>query len=241
PGAGYIETIVPRTTELRKPPVANVDQAAIVFTLRDPDKNLALVDRFLVMVERKGLGIILCLNKCDLLSEEEIAEAVRYYEGSGYRIIPTSAKWSVNLETLRETFAGRTTVLAGQSGVGKSTLLNALIPGAGLSTGELSRKVGRGTHTTRNVRLLRAWGGLVADTPGFTQVELEGLPVRGLADLFPEFRPCEGYCRFDGCLHDREPGCAVKEAVAEGRIDGQRYQHYLEFLSEAREAERNRY
>ncbi len=241
PGQGYIESIGPRTTELWKPPVANVDQAAIVFTLREPAKNLALVDRFLVLAEQKGLGVILCLNKCDLLDDGEIAETVRYYGHPGYRVIPTSAKWSINLDQLGEAFSGRTTVLAGQSGVGKSTLLNAIVPGASLSTGSLSRKAARGTHTTRNVTLLRACGGLVADTPGFTRVELEGLPVRGLADLFPEFRAYEGGCRFDGCLHDREPGCAVKEAVAEGRIDSERYQRYTEFLTEAREAERNRY
>lgn len=238
---GYIEAIRPRRSELRRPPVANIDQAVVVFTLREPQRNLGLVDRFLILAESKGLSAVLCLNKCDLVSEDEVADAVRYYERAGYRVIPTSAKLSMNLEALRDALSGRTSVLAGQSGVGKSTLLNAVVPGAGLVVGEVSRKIHRGTHTTRTVRLLRLGDGLVADSPGFTQLELEGLTPRGLDDLFPEFRTYFGQCRFDGCRHDREPGCAVKAAVESGAVQAERYQHYLEFLGEVREAERNRY
>lgn len=240
-GEGYIEAIEPRRTELKRPPVANVDQAVVVFTLRQPARNYPLVDRFLVLAESQGLAVTLCLNKCDLLSEKEVAEAVRHYGRAGYAVIPTSAKRSMNIDVLRQALAGKVTVLAGQSGVGKSTLLNQVVPGAELVTGELSRKVQRGIHTTRHVRLLATGGGLVADTPGFTHVELDDMPLRDLAGYFPEFHKYEGKCRFAGCLHDQEPDCAVKEAVAAGAIDPERHQHYLDFLAEAREAEKHRF
>ncbi|MHB0885233.1 MAG: ribosome small subunit-dependent GTPase A [Bacillota bacterium] len=240
-GEGYIEVVEPRRVELTRPPIANVDQAVVVFTLVQPDKNYALVDRFLVMAENKGLTVILCLNKCDLVPEDEVSESVRYYRAAGYEVIPVSARAAINLDDLRRALAGKVSVLAGQSGVGKSTILNRVVPGAELVTGGLSRKAQRGTHTTRHVSLLDTGGGLVADTPGFTHIELGEIRPNQLAVDFPEFEKHGGKCRFAGCLHDREPGCAVKEAVAAGAIAAERYQHYLDFLGEARDSEKHRY
>lgn len=240
-GEGYIEGVEPRRVELSRPPVANVDQAVVVFTLVQPDENYALVDRFLVMAEDKGLAVTLCLNKSDLLTQEEVDWAVRYYGQAGYAVIPVSAKRTMNIDGLRAALSGKVSVLAGQSGVGKSTILNRVVPGADLATGGLSRKVQRGTHTTRHVRLLDTGDGLVADTPGFTHIEIGEIRPGQLAIDFPEFEKYDGKCRFTGCLHDREPGCAVKQAVEAGVIAPMRYQHYLEFLAEARESEKHRF
>ncbi len=240
-GEGYIEGVEPRKVELTRPPIANVDQAVVVFTQVQPDKNYALVDRFLVMAEGKGLAVTLCLNKRDLLPDDEVTEAVRYYRAAGYEVIPVSAKQAMNIDALRAALAGKVSVLAGQSGVGKSTILNRLVPGAELVTGGLSRKVQRGKHTTRHVSLLDTGDGLVADTPGFTNIEIGEIRPNELAADFPEFEKYDGKCRFSGCLHDHEPGCAVKEAVAAGAIAPTRYQHYLDFLGEAREAQKHRY
>jgi ribosome biogenesis GTPase len=235
---GVVEEILPRRTELIRPPVANVEQAVIVFAVKHPDPNLALLDRFLVQAQAAGVAPVICFNKIDLADAAEL-NIVNHYKPAGHPIARVSAKTGINLDDLREILRGRITVLAGPSGVGKSSLLNALQPGLGLETGGISRKLKRGRHTTRHVELIPlAGGGLVADTPGFSSMFLPPMRREELAGYFPEFGVYEPQCRFAGCLHHREPGCAVKEAVVQGQISSLRYQHYLDLLTEVIEAER---
>ncbi|MCL5047092.1 MAG: ribosome small subunit-dependent GTPase A [Actinobacteria bacterium] len=233
--SGVIEEILPRVTALTRPPVANVDQAVVVFTARSPELNLPLLDRFLVLVEAAGLDVVLCLNKVDLLEPGRADAVLGPYRAVGYRAVGTSALTGEGVDDLRPLLSGKVSVLAGQSGVGKSRLLNALVPGADLRTGELS-SIQRGTHTTRHVELLEVGsgetGGLVADSPGFSFLELNHIEKGELASLFPEMRELGPDCRFSGCLHYQEPDCVVKEAVEEGRIAAARYEHYRQFLAE---------
>jgi len=239
-GTGVIEGVLPRKSQLVRPPVANVDQVICVFSARQPVLNLSLVDRMLVQAEKEQLAAVLCLNKIDLLDQEEVEEVEAHYRPAGYPVLPTSARFGVGIEELRSRLEGKISVLAGQSGVGKSRLLNALQPGLQLRTGELSRKVGRGRHTTRHVELLFiAPGGWVADTPGFSVLEpAAGMAAEELGGCFPEIKKHATGCRFSNCLHRHEPQCAVKEAVEEGNIPYQRYEHYLQILQEIEELER---
>ncbi len=241
-GRGVIEEILPRKVELKRPPVANVDQTVIVFSLIQPDLDLRLVDRLVVLSEGCGLEVLLCLNKIDLVDQAEVAQVVSWYQEVGYRVVSTSAKTGFGLTDLESELAGKVSVLAGQSGTGKSSLLNGLLPGLSLRTGEVSEKLGRGRHTTRHVQLLSlTGGGLVADTPGFSRLDLPDLTPVELTNLFVDLREHASRCRFSGCIHDREPSCAVKEAVEGGTLLEWRYRHYLDFLHELQEREENRY
>ncbi|MCL6449817.1 MAG: ribosome small subunit-dependent GTPase A [Acetobacteraceae bacterium] len=241
-GTGVIESVRPRKNRLVRPPVANVDQAVVVYTLREPEANPSLVDRLLVLVSCAGVEPLLCLNKIDLLSGEEVQASLDYYRGLGYYALATSAREGLGLENLAPRLSGRVSVFCGQSGVGKSTLLNALRPGLRLRTAELSPRGGRGRHTTRGCELLELdRDALVVDTPGFTALELRGVERRELVGHLPEMAPYLGACRFPDCLHDVEPGCAVKEAVEEGRVPRLRYQSYLEMLREIKAQEARRY
>ena len=245
-GGGVIEDILPRTTVLVRPPVANVDQAIVVFTIKRPDLNPPLLDRFLVVAERAGLRPVLCLNKVDLTTPDEVERMRQTYLPAGYEVLPVSAKIGQGLDRLRAHIGDHVSVLAGPSGVGKSTLLNALVPGLSLRTGEVSAKIQRGTHTTRHVELVRVEGlgaiaGAVADTPGFTGVDVENLAPADLAPCFPELERLSQGCRFQGCLHYREPDCAVKAAAGTLELAVSRYQNYVSLLEERLKAEKNRY
>lgn len=234
-GEGRIDQVLPRRNVLARPPIANVDQAAVVFTLREPDTGFELLDRFLLHTELAGVGVVIVLNKIDLLTPAEIANIIAIYGagGAGYPVYPISARQGSGLDALLQALAGRTTVLAGASGAGKSRLTRTLLPGRTVQVGELSEKLHRGKHTTRHVELMPLpGGGLLADTPGFTYLEFEGVPAGKLSTLFSELRPLVDQCRFSDCLHRAEPDCAVREAVAAGRIVASRYAHYLLFLSE---------
>jgi len=231
---GVIEEILPRANALIRPPVANVDQALMVFALKEPEPNPGLIDRFLIIASVNGIEPILCLNKADLDGDIR-DELIAGYRDS-YRVIVTSTVSGEGLEQLREILQGKITVFAGPSGVGKSSIINALIPGLSLKTGMLSEKTKRGKHTTRHVELIRLpSGGLVADTPGFTSLELPDIKPEELAGHFPEIARLKGECYFSGCLHAQEPGCRVKEAVETGEIQSSRYQQYLEFLKVLKE------
>jgi ribosome biogenesis GTPase len=237
-GEGVVEDILPRASELVRPPVANVDQAVIVFSINDPRPNTMLLDRFLLQARAAGIEPVICFNKIDLAAAGEL-DILRHYEPTGYPLLRVSAQKGTNIDDLRELLKERISVLAGPSGVGKSSLLNALQPGLELKTGEISRKLKRGRHTTRHVELIPlAAGGLVADTPGFSSMYLPPVRREELPGYYPEFDDYAPRCRFTGCLHYREPGCAVKEAVEDGRISLLRYEHYLELLEEVMEAER---
>ncbi len=233
PHGAVIEEIRPRRNLLQRPLVANVDQAAMVFALRDPDPSLLLIDRFLAAVLAGGLPVLFCLNKTDLARPKAAEELAGYYRGLGFRTVLTSAVKRKGRHKLLSHLYGRTTVFCGPSGVGKSALINMLQPGLSLATGEVSVKIGRGRHTTRTARLIPIGrAGFVVDTPGYTQVSLAELDAAALGKCFPEFAPYAGQCRYRGCLHLAEPGCSIKAAVARGALRAERYDHYRQFMAE---------
>ncbi len=236
---GYIVEIEPRRNELFRPQIANVDQAVLVFSMKSPDFSTILLDKFLVHVEKANINPIICLTKIDLLEDENQLESLlKPYLSTGYLIIRTSSKNNIGLEELKSRLKDKITVFAGQSGVGKSSLLNALIPALELETNEISKKLGRGKHTTRFVQFLSLPnGGMVADTPGFSQLDFVGISAEELDDYFVEFQSYSEVCKYRGCLHQNEPGCAVKLAVEKNEIDNGRYEHYLQFLNTIKEAE----
>ncbi len=236
-GQGVVEALLLRRCALTRPPVANVDQAVIIFSFTEPEPNAVLLDRFLVQAQAAGVDPVICFNKLDLAGPGECA-ILEHYERAGHPLLQVSAKTGANIERLREILRGRISVFAGPSGVGKSSLLNALQPGLKLKTGEVSRKLKRGRHTTRHVELIPLAGGFVADTPGFSSLQLPPMSRQELAGYFPEFTAVGEQCRFADCLHRDEPGCAVKQAVQLGRLSPLRYRHYLEFLDEVINGER---
>lgn len=229
--AGVIEKVLPRRSALVRPPVANVDQAAIVFAVKDPEPNPGLLDRFLITAAVNNIDTLICFNKVDLSKDGNVNLALQYSEN--YRVVLTSARTGEGLNYLKEMLRDRITVFAGPSGVGKSTILNKIMPGLKLKTGEISTKLRRGKHTTRHVELISLpEGGLVVDTPGFSSLDLPEIEPQELAYYFPEMESYLGNCHFNGCLHHKEPGCAVKEAVEAGKIEETRYRQYLEFMQE---------
>ncbi|TCS93082.1 ribosome small subunit-dependent GTPase A [Hazenella coriacea] len=237
---GVVTSIRPRHSELLRPAIANVDQAVVVCSLREPDFQQMPVDRFLVHGEREGLDMVLCLTKWDLLEDERVIEKVRQiYEPAGYPVIVTSVKTKQGLDELRSYLTDRISVFAGQSGVGKSSLLNEILPERVLETGKVSEKLGRGRHTTRQVELIPLpQGGQVADTPGFSQLSFQGFESDELGSYFPEIRERSSLCKFRGCLHINEPQCEVKAALEREGIHLERYQNYCQFLNEIKDQQR---
>src|SRR5690606_32702017 len=234
---GYIIGIKERVNELVRPPISNVDQAILVFSTKNPDFSHHLLDRFLVMIESKRIDTIIVSTKKDLLSEDELEEMIKYiedYRSIGYPTLFVSAKNKDGISELYPLIKEKVSVIAGQSGVGKSTLLNALRPDLNLETKEISKHLGRGRHTTRHVELLEIEGGYVADTPGFSSLDFIDIEMEDLSFCFPEMRERLNDCKFRGCLHDKEPQCAIKAAVNEGEIANYRYENYLSFLNEIR-------
>lgn len=229
-GTGVIESCLPRRTLLKRPAVANIDQVLITFAARQPDLNQLLLNRFLVLAEWSGIPeIVICINKCDLL--EEKADFLQDYVQAGYKLLMVSAQEGLGIQELKNLLTGRVTVFAGPSGVGKSSLLNAVDSNLELATGKISDKIKRGKHTTRAACLLPLpEGGTVVDTPGFSAAELENIDKAQLAHYFPEFRPYIEKCYYNTCTHSHEPDCAVKEAVAAGAICQARYEAYLNIL-----------
>ena len=224
---GNIIRILPRQNELIRPAVANIDQALVVFAVCKPSPHYNLLDRFLVMMESKGVPVVLCFNKEDIACEEQIAEIESIYRDCGYPCVFASAKEEKNIEEIRKLLQGKTTVIAGPSGVGKSSIINILQPEANMETGGISRKIERGKHTTRHSELISiAPDTYILDTPGFSSLGLFGLEKEQLAGYYPEFVPFEKYCRFGGCSHISEPVCGIKAAVAEGEIPQIRYENY---------------
>lgn len=232
---GSIERIHERKNALVRPPIANVDQALLVFSVKEPDFNTVLLDRFLVVLSSFHVQPIICLTKLDLLDDEEksaIATYIKDYEHIGYTVL-TAYKDEAELQTkLMPHLAHKTTVLAGQSGVGKSTLLNTLLPSLALKTAEISQSLGRGRHTTRHVELIEVAGGLLADTPGFSSFDFDELDKEEVTQCFPEIARYAEQCKFRGCLHLKEPKCAVKAAVANGDILTYRFKHYEQIVNE---------
>ncbi|HHY38643.1 MAG TPA: ribosome small subunit-dependent GTPase A [Clostridia bacterium] len=242
PIQGMIEKVLERKNELLRPPIANVDLVVLVFTLKNPNFNARLVDKILVLAESSGIEPILCLNKIDLLKSGEASPILEIYQAAGYKVYLTSALTGEGTRRLASGIANHTAVLAGQSGVGKSRLFNALIPGASARVGDISKKGLRGRHTTKHVELRRLpEGGFLADTPGFSRLDMEGIRKEELSGFFREMLPWLGRCKFRGCLHKDEPECAVKDAVSRKIISETRYRSYLDFLEELHEWETRRY
>ncbi len=208
--------------------VANIDQVVVVLAAKNPAPRRRMLDRFLVLAEANELNAVVILNKTDLLEDEPCA-VLEPYQRAGYAVLPTSAKTGAGLTEFRETLCGCWSVLTGPSGVGKSSLLNALQPGLGLRVAEIGLAARKGRHTTVSAQLIPLdCGGFVADTPGLRQLGLWGIDREQLRDLFPEFREYAEACRFgSSCAHVHEPGCAVREAVDQGEIDRERYESYL--------------
>ena len=230
---GNIGRILPRKNALIRPAVANVDQALIIMAAASPQPNLNLMDRFLVMMEQQGVPCRICFKKKDL-AEEVALEALRAtYEPSGYPLYFTSAARQEGVEALRQLLEGKTTVVAGPSGVGKSSLINLLQDEVSMQTGEISRKIERGRHTTRHSELIRIRPGTeIVDTPGFSSIELMGMEKEELGSFFPEIARLEKECRFVGCAHRSEPGCRVKEGLEEGLVSTGRYANYCQMYEE---------
>ena len=233
---GNVAAILPRKNALIRPAVANVDHALLIFAAASPNPNFNLLDRFLVMMGRQDVPVILCFNKCDLITEEQQQEIASIYEASGCKILFVSAKKELGLKELQEILEGKTTTVAGPSGVGKSSLINLLAPEACMETGEISKKIERGRHTTRHAELIQLKGdGYIMDTPGFSSLYLPEMEKEELQDCYPEFAAFEPYCRFQGCSHISEPDCGVKEALSEGKIHPVRYENYCQLYGELKD------
>jgi ribosome biogenesis GTPase / thiamine phosphate phosphatase len=238
-GCGTISKILPRKNELVRPAVANVDQAMIIFAAAEPDPNLNLLDRFLIMMRKQKLTTIVCFNKMDIVDDGEIALLKETYEQCGYHVHFTSMLQKNGLNDLSEMLKGKTTVLAGPSGVGKSTFINFLQPEANMETGNVSQKIKRGKHTTRHSELIYVeQDTYVMDTPGFSSLYIDEIETEELKEYFQEFKEYEDQCRFGGCSHKNEPGCAVKQALAEKKISKIRYDNYIVLYNELKDKKR---
>lgn len=236
---GSIISLLPRRNSLIRPAVANVDQAFVIFAVENPKPNFMLLDRFLIMMEREGIPAVICFNKKDLATEEELEFLYKTYKNCGYQVILSSASTEEGLEEIRQILKGKTTVVAGPSGVGKSSLTNLMQEGVQMETGEISRKLKRGRHTTRHSQVIPvAEDTYLVDTPGFTSLYLTDMEEQELKDYFREFHQYEGRCRFQGCRHIHEPGCAVKEALENQEISSLRYEDYLGLYAELKEKRR---
>ena len=236
---GNIISISKRTNDLIRPAVANIDQALVVFAATKPDPHFNLLDRFLVMMEKKDIPVILCFNKKDIASEPKLQELESIYEGCGYPVVFTSALEKENVDEIRDLLKGKTTVIAGPSGVGKSSLINELQSGVVMETGSISKKIDRGKHTTRHSEFITIDdNSFIMDTPGFSSLYVNDFEKEDLKYYFREFETYEGKCRFNGCDHIHEPGCAVKEALENGEIHQIRYNNYVEMYNELKEKKR---
>lgn len=224
---GFVETILPRKNSMIRPAVANIDQVVLVVAAHEPDINLLLLNKMLVMIEHADIPIVLCINKCDL-ADSETDELVALYQSIGYTVITTSVYANLGITTLKEILSHKVTAFAGPSGVGKSSLLNAVDSKFAFQTGEVSDKIKRGKHTTRHASLFSLDDdSFIMDTPGFSAIEFSDISLERLPTLFPEFNNYGGNCKFSPCYHEHEPVCGVKEAVNSNRITSSRYAAYM--------------
>lgn len=237
-GSGYITEAKERKNQLVRPPIANIGKALVVFSCREPDFNVKFLDRLLAVIETKLVEPIILISKIDLLTDDEkdnLAPTLDYYRSIDYDVIEMSSYQDVGLDKVKDLVDGEIVVICGQSGVGKSSMLNAIDEKLDIEVNEISKALGRGKHTTRHVELHKLAGGLVADTPGFSALDLDDLEAEDLREAFVEFVKVQDACKFRGCMHLNEPKCAVKFGVDAGSILASRYDNYLQLLGEIQE------
>ena len=236
---GNMVAILPRKKVLIRPAVANADQAMVVFAAAEPNPNFNLLDRFLLSMQKQEVPTIICFNKVDIVEDRDIMQLEQTYENSGYKVCFISVKKQEGLEEVKQLLQNRTTVLAGPSGVGKSSLLNYLVPEADMQTGQVSEKIKRGRHTTRHSEIFHVEGDTyIVDTPGFSSLYVNQFEKEEIKEYFGEFTEYEKECRFLGCMHLKEPDCGVKNAVQAGKISRIRYENYKQMVSEVEQQRR---
>lgn len=239
---GNMEEILERKNFLIRPAVANVDQTLVIFAAAKPDPNLNLLDRFLIMMEQKNIPVVLVFNKSDVAEEEKLQEYARTYENCGYQVLLVSALQEEGISEIKEVLKGKTSTVAGPSGVGKSSIINLLQSDIHMETGNISEKIERGKHTTRHSELIAiAEDTYIFDTPGFSSLYVTDMEKEDLKSYFPEFVPYEAECKFLGCVHVNEPVCGVKEALKAGKISQSRYENYKLLYEELKEKEKRKY
>ena len=236
---GSVTSILPRRNSLIRPAVANVDQAFLIFAMENPKPNFLLLDRFLIMMEQQEIPAVICFNKKDVGDKDEMEKLYEIYTGCGYRVVLSSTYEGEGMDEIREILNGKTTVVAGPSGVGKSSITNCMQGEVQMETGEISKKLKRGKHTTRHSQVIPVEKNtFLVDTPGFSSLYLTDIEEQELKAYFPEFRRYEEQCRFQGCRHIHEPDCGVKAALAEHEISQLRYEDYLGLYNELKEKRR---
>ena len=236
---GSIVQILPRLNSLIRPAVANVDQAVVIFAMARPEPNLNLLDRFLVMMQMQGIKTLICFNKTDIAEDDLSMKLKDIYGKCENELLFVSSLTESGIDILKEKLTGKTTVLAGPSGVGKSSVVNRLFPEAKAQTGLVSEKIGRGKHTTRHSELFYPGKQTyIMDTPGFSSLAVPDMEKEELKDYFSEFIPYDGMCRFQGCAHIHEPGCHIKDMVEAGELSENRYQNYVQMYGELNERKR---
>ena len=239
---GNMEEILERKNFLIRPAVANVDQTLVIFAAAKPDPNLNLLDRFLIMMEQKGVPVILVFNKTDVAESAKLEEYAGIYENCGYQVLRVSALQEGGISEIKEILKGKTSTVAGPSGVGKSSIINLLQSDIHMETGNISEKIERGKHTTRHSELISiAEDTYIFDTPGFSSLYVTDMEKEELKNYFPEFEQYEDECKFLGCVHVNEPVCGVKEALKCGKISKSRYENYKLLYEELKENEKRKY
>lgn len=236
---GVIDSILPRKNELIRPQVSNIDQAILIFALKDPDISLEVLDRVLVLTEYNNIEAVICFNKCDLDQDNNFDYLSKIYSSIGYKVIKTNGKTGEGIEEIKKILKNKTTVFAGPSGVGKSTIFNKVQNKVVMQTGEISKKVSRGKHTTRHAELIDIDDNTyLVDTPGFSLIDLSFVEIEELQNYFREFNEYSSECKFTSCLHFKERDCMIKNKVEEGVISKDRYDNYIKFLTELQQNRR---
>jgi len=234
---GNVIDISERKNALIRPASANVDQALVVFAAAEPEPNLNLLDRFLIMMKKQDIPTVVCFNKIDIANDKELQLLIKNYEKCGVRVLCTSILMDEGIESIREVLKGKTTILAGPSGVGKSSMMNRLAPNANMEIGALSEKIKRGKQTTRHTELIEIdRDTYLCDSPGFGSMYIMDIEYKDLKDYFSEFDEYAGECRFLSCMHINEPDCGVKNALKDGKISSSRYENYCLLYNELKEA-----